>query len=296
MKEETAVLINPTLDHLHSLGLSGMARALAEQLESPQHQALSFEERLGLLVDREVGDRANRRLERNLKGAKLRLSACVEDIDFRHPRGLDRSLVLSLATAHWVQSHQNLLIVGPTGAGKSFLACALAQAAVRQGHTALYLRAPRMLDDLALAHVDGRWTRLLSNWARIDVLLIDDLALRPLTPAQAADLLEVIEDRSQRRSTIVTSQLPIANWHEALGDPTLADAILDRLAHNAHRLELRGDSLRRRETADHPMSTSRTIPEAPQPDPEAVPHQKLAIGKPGETRKRTPLTSRTPTN
>jgi DNA replication protein DnaC len=242
------MLINPTVDKLHALSLSGMARALLDQLESPDHQALSFEERLGLLVDREAQDRANRRLDRNLRAAKLRAVACVEDIDFHHPRGLDRSVVLSLASAQWVAARQNLLIVGPTGAGKTFTACALAQAAVRTGHTALYMRAPRMLDDLAVAHGDGRWARLMATWARVDVLLIDDLALRPLTVPQAADLLEVIEDRSQRRSTIVTSQLPVAHWHDALGDPTLADAILDRLTQNAHRIELRGDSLRRRDT------------------------------------------------
>jgi DNA replication protein DnaC len=241
------MLINPTLDKLHALSLTGMARALLDQLENPDHQALTFEERLGLLVDREAQDRANRRLDRNLKTAKLRSVACVEDIDFGHPRGLDRSVVLSLASAQWVAARQNLLIVGPTGAGKTFTACALAQAAVRAGHTALYLRAPRMLDDLAVAHGDGRWARLMATWARVDVMLIDDLALRPLSVAQAADLLEVIEDRSQRRSTIVTSQLPVAHWHEALGDPTLADAILDRLTQNAHRIELRGESLRRRE-------------------------------------------------
>ena len=241
------MLINPTVDKLHALGLTGMARALLDQLESAEHRALTFEERLGLLVDREAQDRANRRLDRNLRAAKLRSVACVEDIDFHQPRGLDRSVVLNLATAQWVASRQNLLIVGPTGAGKTFTACAIAQAAVRVGHTALYLRAPRMLEDLALAHGDGRWARLMATWARVDVMLIDDLALRPLTVAQAADLLEVIEDRSQRRSTIVTSQLPVAHWHDALGDPTLADAILDRLTQNAHRIELRGDSLRRRQ-------------------------------------------------
>jgi DNA replication protein DnaC len=241
------MLITPTVDKLHALGLGGMARALVEQLDSAEYRALSFEDRLGLLVDREAQDRANRRLERNLKAAKLRAAACVEDIDFHHPRGLDRSVVLSLAAAQWVASRQNLLISGPTGAGKTYTACALAHAAVRAGHTALYLRAPRMLDDLAIAHGDGRWARLMAAWARIDVLLIDDSALRPLTAEQAADLLEVIEDRSQRRSTIVTSQLPVAHWHDALGDPTLADAILDRLTHNAHRIELRGDSLRRQE-------------------------------------------------
>ncbi len=284
------MLITPTLEQLRSLGLTGMARALTEQLETAEYQALNFEERLGMLVDRESQDRANRRLERNLKAAKLRLSACVEDIDFRHPRGLDRTVVLTLASGHWVQAHQNLLVVGPTGAGKSYLACALTQAAVRAGHTALYLRAPRLLDDLAIAHVDGRWARLLAAWGRIDVLVIDDLAIRPLTPSQAADLLEVIEDRSQRRSTVVTSQLPLAHWHEALGDPTLADAILDRLTHNAHRIELRGDSLRR--TA--PLSVPETGPEAPKSSSNLVDPGKRAAERPAETRKPVLATSRTP--
>ena len=239
------MLINATLDQLRELNLPGMVRALAEQVENADFSALTFEQRLGMLCDRELQDRNNRRLERHLRSARLRTQACTEDIDFRHPRGLDRAVMLSLASAQWVASHQNLLIVGPTGVGKTFVACALTHAAVRAGHTALYLRAPRMLDDLAIARADGRWTRLLASWARVDVLLCDDLALQPLTTAQAADLLEVIEDRSQRRSTVVTSQLPIADWHVALGDPTLADAILDRLTHNAHRIVLRGDSMRR---------------------------------------------------
>jgi DNA replication protein DnaC len=233
------------LEKLRILNLLGMARALTEQLERPDYQALSFEERLGLLVDREVQDRDNRRLERHLKAAKLRSSACIEDVDFRHPRGLDRGQLLTLATAQWVRAHQNVLIVGPTGAGKTFLACALAQAALRQGHTALYLRVPRVLGELALARADGRFPRLLATWARVDVLVLDDLALRPLLPEQSADLLEVLEDRAERRSTIVTSQLPVARWHDALADPTIADAVLDRLVHRAHRLELQGDSLRR---------------------------------------------------
>jgi len=275
------MLISPTLDQLRTLGLTGMARALADQLENADYQALTFEERLGMLVDRETQDRSNRRLERNLKAAKLRVSACVEDIDFRHPRGLDRAVVMGLASARWVDSHQSILIVGPTGAGKSFLACALTQAAVRAGHTALYLRAPRLLDDLAIAHVDGRWARLLITWSRIDVLVIDDLGIRPLTPAQAADLLEVIEDRSQRRSTVVTSQLPIAHWHEALGDPTLADAILDRLTHNAHRIELRGDSMRRSDTQVHSPEGGTISPEPSAPaSPPAAPGRRHSARTP----------------
>jgi len=243
------MLISPTLDKLQALSLGGMARAFTEQLESPSYQGLSFEERLGLLVDREAQDRENRRLARRLKAAKLRSDAVIEDLDFRAPRGLDRSTILGLAESHWVEAHRNVLVTGPTGVGKTFLACALAQAAIRRGHTALYLRLPRLLDELVLARADGRLPRLMTAWARVGVLVLDDLGLQPVPPARAADLLEVIEDRGGLRSTIVTSQLPVAHWHEALGEPTVADAILDRLVHNAYRLELSGASMRRSEVA-----------------------------------------------
>lgn len=240
------MLTNPTLDRLYLLNLSGMARALAEQREQPgTYGSLSFEDRLGMLVDREATDRENRRLERYLRAAKLRLSASIEDVDFRAARGLDRGVLLDLATARWVAAHQQVLVVGPTGVGKTYLACALAVSAIRAGHSALYLRTPRALTELATARLDGRLRRLLAAWARIELLVLDDFAMQPLTDAQAADLLEVIEDRSDLRSTIVTSQLPIALWHEHLGEPTVADAILDRLLHGAHRLELSGESMRR---------------------------------------------------
>jgi DNA replication protein DnaC len=253
----THVLNHQTIEGLYALKLPAMAAGLAEQDASAAHQALSFEERLGLLVDRELTEREGRRLERYLKTAKLRTNAVIEDVDFRRRRGLERAAILGLAEAGWVRSHHNVAVVGPTGVGKTFLACALANAAIRRGHTALYLRAPRMLDELALARVDGRFGRLTASWARIDVLVIDDYLLRPLSADQAADLLEVIEDRAGLRSTIITSQLPISLWHEAMGEPTVADAVLDRVLQNLHRIELEGESMRRPEGAPKTAGTGR---------------------------------------
>jgi len=225
------MLINQTRDKLEALGLFGMLLGLREQLESSQYLSLSFDERLGLLVDREAEARDSRRLALRLKAAKLRQEAAVEDIDFRAPRGLDRSVIMSLAQASWVAAHHNLLITGPTGAGKSFIGCALAHAAIRRGHTALYMRTPRLLADLALSRGDGRYVRRLAHLAKVGVLVLDDFLLTPPSVIEAKDLLEVIDDRSQVRSTLVISQLPIESWHPSLaaGDPTLADAILDRL-------------------------------------------------------------------
>ncbi len=240
------MLDNATLDGLHQLRLPGMARGLLEQREHPDYAALGFEERLGMLVDRELSERQNRRLQRMQKAAHLRIAATVEDVDFARPRGLERSQVLSLAESHWVASHHSVVVVGATGLGKTYLACALANAAIRHGHCALYLRGPRLHDEIALARAEGRLARLLATWARLDVLVIDDFLLRPLAPDQAADVLEVIEDRVGLRSTIVTSQLPVAMWHDALGEPTVADGILDRLLEHVHRIELRGESLRRK--------------------------------------------------
>jgi len=258
------MLDNATLDGLHTLRLPGMARGLTEQREHPDYNNLGFEERLGMLVDRELTERDNRRLERMVKAAHLRVAATVEGIDFRRPRGLERAQVLSLVESHWVGSHHSLVIVGATGLGKTYLACALANAAIRRGHSAYYLRGTRLHDEIALARAEGRLARLLAAWARIELLVIDDFLLRPLAPDQAADVLEVIEDRMGLRSTIVTSQLPVAMWHEALGEPTIADGILDRLLERVHRIELHGESMRRRPpptTEDTPEPTTDDGPE-----------------------------------
>jgi DNA replication protein DnaC len=254
------MLIHQTLDKLEAIGLSGMAQAMRQQLEQSQYLELSFEERLGLLVDREVETRENRRLELRLKAAKLRQSVSVEEIDFRVPRGLDRSLVLSLAQGGWVEAHHNLLLTGPTGCGKSFIACALAHAAIRRGHTALYTRGPRLLADLRLARGDGRYPRLLIQLAKVGLLVIDDFLITSAQGDEASDLLEVVDDRNQLRSTMVVSQLPVESWHHALADPTLADAILDRLVHNAHRIALKGESMRQRQPSADPVPVTKPGP------------------------------------
>lgn len=240
------MLSHPTLDKLHELKLTGMVQALSDQMQMPTITDLSFEERLGLLVDREMTERDNRRLKSRLQRAKLRQSACIEDLDYRHPRGLDKSLVARLAQCQWLREHLNLLITGPTGIGKTWIACALAQQACRQGFTTLYLRLPRFLQDLTIAKADGRYGKLMTTLSKTDLLLMDDFGLAPLRDEQRHDLLEVIEDRHGRRATMVTSQLPLEHWHEAIGDPTLADAILDRLVHSAYKITLKGDSMRKR--------------------------------------------------
>lgn len=238
------MLNHPTLDKLQAMKLTGMAAGFTEQLQQPDLEALTFEERFGLLVDREMTVRDNRRLQRSLGRAKLRQAASVEDVNYRHPRGLDKSLFASLSTCRWVKSHDNVLITGPTGLGKTYLACALAQKACREGFTAQYLRLSRLFPELDLARGDGRYPKLLASLAKIDVLVLDDWGVAPMGDSQRRDLLEILDDRYGNRSTIVTSQLPVGAWHESIGDPTLADAILDRLVHNAHRFNLNGETMR----------------------------------------------------
>lgn len=240
------MLIHPTLEKLRTLRFTGMAHALEEQMQMPDIDSLSFEERLGLLVDREMTERENRRLKTRLKKAKLRQNASVEDIDYRHSRGLDRSLMTKLQFCHWVGDHHNLLITGPTGTGKTYLACALTHKACREGYTAQYIRVPRMLQELHLAKGDGRYTKLLKGFAKTDLLVFDDWGLSKLNHEQSHDLLEILEDRHGLRSTLVTSQFPVEHWHELIGDPTLADAILDRLIHNAYKITLKGESMRKK--------------------------------------------------
>lgn len=240
------MLIEQTLSLLQSLRLTGMAAALEEQRGVPDIAQLSFDDRFALLLEREQATRADRRLTRLLQLARFRVNACVEDINFRAKRGLDRALLLRLAGGEWIRTHQVVLLVGPTGTGKTWLACALGLSACRQGHSVRYLRLPRLLgEDLVRARADGSYGKLLHQLGKTDLLILDDWGLAPLGDRERRDLLEIVEDRVDRRATLVTSQLPVEHWHELVGDATFGDAILDRLVHHAHRITLTGGSLRR---------------------------------------------------
>ena len=234
-----------TLDQLRTLRLDGMVHAIEEQATSTAATALGFDERLSMLVQREVAWRDARRVERLLKAAKLKVGmACVEDINYRSSRALDRSLVATLAGGDWIRNAQNLLITGATGCGKTWLACALAHQAARLGFSVLYVRAARLFDELQVAHGDGSFARRLVQLAKLDLLVLDDFAISPMGAPERSDLLEVLDDRVGTRSTLITSQLPVKAWHTYLDDPTLADAILDRVVHSSHKIDLKGGSLR----------------------------------------------------
>jgi DNA replication protein DnaC len=240
------MLEQPMIDKLLAMRLHGMVESWQQQQQDPACGELSFGERLALMVDHQWNWRQNQALTRRLRAAKLRGNACVEDIDYRASRGLDKSTMRSLTQeSAWVRNHDNIFVLGPTGVGKSFVASALAQKACRDGYSALFLRAPALFRDLALARADGSFRHLLARLGRIEVLVVDDWAMAPMQEIERRDFWEICEDRYQWRSTILTSQLPVSKWHEQIGDPTVADGILDRLVHNAHRIEMRGESMRK---------------------------------------------------
>ena len=239
------MLNEPTLEKLRELRLNALAENWCEQRKDPKMTGLDFDERFGLLVDAEWLDRQNKRLARNLREAKLRLSdACIEGVDYPARRKLDKAVIRGLASCTWIHEHHNVVITGPTGVGKTYIACALAQQACRKGYRALYRRVPRIFDEILLARADGTYPRWLAKVARFDVVVLDDWGLVPLAESERRDLLEIMEDRYGNRSTILTSQMPVAQWHDQVGDPTIADAFCDRLLHNAYRIELHGPSRR----------------------------------------------------
>ncbi len=240
------MMTEPTTDRLRGMRLGTMADAWLAQREDPKIHELDFDTRFAMLVDAEQLSRDNKRLTRALREAKLRIpNACLEDLEFAPHRDLDRAVVRQLATCSWIASHANVIITGATGTGKSYVACALAQQACRSGYRAAYRRMPRLLEELTLAHADGTYTRLLGRLAKVDVLVLDDWGIAPLRDQERRDLLEIVEDRHGARATILTSQLPVENWHDYVGDPTIADALLDRVVHTAHRIKLKGPTRRK---------------------------------------------------
>lgn len=239
------MLLEQTLEKLALLKLHGMANALRAFLEHPKAKDIAPADLVGLLVDAEHVAREDRRLKDRLRKAQFKLDACVEDIDYSHPRALNKQVILELASSRWVQAHQNVILTGPTGVGKSYVACALAQKACRDGYTAIYRRAPRLFDELMAARADGTYLRLLQRLAKANVLIIDDLGIEPLGAPERKHLYEVLEDRCTVSSTIVTSQLDPKDWHAMIGEATIADSIADRLVHNAHRIKLSGESMRK---------------------------------------------------
>ncbi len=240
------MLRNPTLEKLIGLRLHGMAESLREQINKKEYSELMFEERLGIMIDREMLERQNRMLKTRLAQSKLKLRACVEDIDYKARRGLDKSLIKLLATGKWMQECLNVLITGPCGVGKSFIACALGHRACMNGLKVFYVRSIRLTEDLILARGDGRYPKLLNKLSKMDLLIIDDWGLSTLSDQEARDFLEIFEDRHNVHSTIITSQLPVDNWHETIKNPTLADAILDRIIHNSYKIKLEGESMRKK--------------------------------------------------
>ena len=239
------MLNQPTMEKLHAMKLYGLADAFRTQLETTDSHQLSFEERFALLVDQQWQWKENRALSRRLRAAKLKQRAVIEDVNYHHPRRLDRKLLRTLASSDWVRRKLNIVFNGPTGIGKTWLACALAQKACRDGFSVLHKKTSELFRELAIAHADGSVGRVLLRLAQIDVLLLDDFAMAPLKDSERRDFLEVCDDRYQRRSMILTSQMPVAHWHQQIGDPTIADSILDRLLHNSYRLELEGESMRK---------------------------------------------------
>ncbi len=240
------MLTYPTVEKLKEMRLKGMANAYEDQMQTPDIASLCFDERLGLLVDREQTERENRRLKTRLTKAKLKQQACMEDIDYSDQRKLDKAQLLDLGSCRWLREHNNLLVTGGTGAGKTYLACALAQKACREGYTSLYLRLPRLFGDLTIAKGDGRYSKLLTRYSKVDLIILDDWGISPMNGENRRDLLEILDDRYEKKSTLITSQLPVNKWHRYLEDPTLADAILDRVVHNAYRVDMGGESIRKR--------------------------------------------------